>query len=163
MNTGCQSPISKGTTMSNLLENGDFASGKLEPWTTTSSEDIWEIKPEGAGYYIQLAKAGSLSQSIPEGGYKPTALTFEVRAGEVVKPGDFVVFSYAAFVTAPDGAEVFADISGATKEWQPVTLNIDRKSTAASTVTVQVHTASDPETLKAQAGQVHFRNFQLIQ
>ncbi|MEX6665861.1 hypothetical protein [Pseudomonas sp. W2-17] len=147
--------------MSNLLKNGDFASGELEPWTTTSSEESWEIKQDASGHYMQLAKAGNLSKATLEGSFKPTALTFEVRAGEVVKPGDFVVFSHAALVTTADGAELFADISGATKDWQRITLKIDRKPIPASTVTVQVHTASDPEKLRAQAGQVHFRNFQL--
>jgi hypothetical protein len=162
MSTGCQLQISKGMTMDNLLINGDFLTGELAPWTSTSGEETWTIKTDNEGAYIQLTKSADVSQSLPEGSYKPSALTFEVRAGEVVKPGDFIVFSYAAVVTTPAGAEVFGDISGATKEWQPVTLKIERKPTPASQVTVQVHTASDSEMLKAQAGNVHFRNFRLI-
>jgi hypothetical protein len=148
--------------MNNFLVNGDFATGQLAPWTTTATEETWEIKPDGGAYYLQLAKAGSLSQTTPQGSYKPTALTFEVRAGEVVKPGDFVVFSYAALVTTTAGPELYGNIWVATKEWQPITLKIDRKSTPANKVTVQVHTASDPEVLKVRAGNVHFRNFRLI-
>jgi hypothetical protein len=152
--------------MDNLLENGDFGTNELAPWTTTASSETWAIKPDNgdgnARYYIQLSKGGNLSQSIPEGSYKPTALTFEVRAGETVKPGDFVLFSYAALCAVPGGAAGFGDVGGATADWRVITLNIDIKPHPATTVTVQVHTASDTQTLKAQAGAVHFRNFRLI-
>jgi hypothetical protein len=161
-----QSQISKGMIMDNLLENGDFATNQLGPWTTTAGDETWTIKPnEGDNkpdYYLQLSKGGNLSQSIPEGSYKPTALTFEVRAGETVKPGDFVLFSYAALCAVPGGAAGFGDVGGATADWRLITLAIDIKPDPASTVMVQVHTASDTQTLKAQAGTVHFRNFRLI-
>ncbi|SEJ86228.1 hypothetical protein [Pseudomonas sp. NFR16] len=148
--------------MDSLLINGDFGTGKLAPWTSASGEETWEIKPEGAGYYIQLTKAAELTQNTPEGSYKPTVLTFEARAGQTLKPGDFVMFSYSALVTTAEGAEGYGDLGAATETWQTMTLNIDRKPSPATTVTVQVHTASDPEKLNGQPGQVHFRNFRLV-
>ena len=127
-----------------------------------AGEEKLEIKPDGSGYYIQLAKAGSLFQTIPEGTHKPTSLTFEVRAGEVVKPGDFVLFSYGVLLNVAAGVEGFGDINGATAEWRSIELKIDRKSTPATSMIVQIYTVSDSQTLKAQAGNVHFRNFRLI-
>lgn len=154
--------ISKGMTMDNILINGDFGTGKLTPWTSASGEETWEIKPEGAGYYIQLTKAADLTQITPEGSYKPTVLTFEVRAGQTVKPGDYVMFSYSAVVTTAEGAAGHGDLGGATEKWQTVTLNIPHTPSPATTVTVQVNTASDPEKLGGQPGQVHFRNFRVV-
>lgn len=154
--------------MDNLLENGNFASNQLAPWTTTAGDETWTIKPnEGDNkpdYYLQLSKGGNLVQTLREGSYKPTVLTFEVRAGEVLKPGDFVLFSYAVLciVPAPKLALGFGGIDGATAGWRLITLAIDIKPDPASTVMVQVHTASDAQTLKAQAGTVHFRNFRLV-
>lgn len=147
--------------MSNLLKNGDFASGELEPWTITSSEVTGEIKKDGAVYYVQLAKAAGLSQSLPKGSYKPSIFTFEVRAGEIIEPGDSILFSYGVLISTVGSAEAFGDISVATEEWKKVTLEIDRKPIPANTVTVQVHTVSNSSKLRAQAGQVHLRNFQL--
>ncbi|MGE6388632.1 hypothetical protein ACQKEN_23600 [Pseudomonas sp. NPDC078416] len=148
--------------MKNILENGDFHTGELAPWTSTTGEASWTIKTDDVGAYIQLTKAADLSQTTPQGTYKPTTLTFEVRAGEVVKPGDLVVFGFGLVVYATGEAQGFGDVSGATKEWRTVTFTIDRKPTPATMVTVQFFTASDPERLKVQAGTVHFRNFQLL-
>lgn len=147
--------------MSNLLKNGNFASGELEPWTITSSEVTGEIKEEGSVCYVQLAKAAGLSQSLPEGNYKPSQFSFYVRAGEIIKPGDSILFSYGVLISTVGSAEAFGDISVATEEWKKVTLEMKRKPIPATTVTVQVHTVSDPEKLKTQAGQVHFKDFEL--
>ncbi|WP_282371879.1 hypothetical protein [Pseudomonas sp. PS02290] len=147
--------------MSNLLKNSDFASGELEPWTITPTEVTGGIKKEGAVYYVQLAKAAGLSQSLPEGNYKPSKFTFYVRAGEIIKPGDSILFSYGVLISTVGSAEAFGDISVATEEWKKVTLEMKRKPIPATTVTVQVHTVSDPEKLKTQAGQVHFKDFEL--
>ncbi|TDV49305.1 hypothetical protein EC919_108283 [Pseudomonas graminis] len=149
--------------MKNILENGDFQTGELAPWTSTTGEASWTIKTDDEGPYIQLIKAADLSQTTPQGTYKPTTLTFEVRAGEVVKPDDLVVFGFGIVVYAAGEAQGFGDIWGATNEWRTVTFPINRKPTPATMVTVQFFTASDPERLKVQAGTVHFRNFQLIE
>ena len=149
-------------SLENLLKNGDFSTGDLPPWTTTAGEDTWKIKSDSEGYYAQLTMGGSLSQSLPAGIYKPTSLIFEVRAGQDVKPGDFVIFSYAVFLNTSEGGEVYGNILAAYEEWREIAIDLNRKPLPANVVTVQVHTATNPEALRIEVGSVHFRNFRLI-
>ena len=155
-------------TMANLLKNGDFSTGKLAPWTAVSEETV-SIKEEDGKYFVQLNTGGSVSQSLGGDTHKFSTLTFDVRAGVPVKPGETVLFVCGVYFTTPDGPDGNLRLSGASKEWREITLNIDTKSSPVSLVKVFFETglafnASQNFVMseETKTGTVHFRNFRLI-
>jgi hypothetical protein len=148
----------------NLIENGDFAGGKLEPWATRGKGV--EVYEEGGRHYVRIPATNHIRQDpqVPTG---PSVLEFQARTREPLNEDQSIIFIAALLFQLTDGGLSILPLAGAVMlgEWQTFTFKIPEHNAVALTLQVTPLGATEVSGLSKVknllVGTVEFRFFSL--
>lgn len=150
----------------NLIYNGGFAEGKLEPWVA-SGKGVGVFE-ERNRHYVRIA-AGSNIQQNPDVPTVATVLEFQARTRESLSAGQSILFIASLFIQLAEG--IGGPIHGfgglvSLDEWQSYTFKIPQYDNAVmATLSITPLGAIDARRLlgveNVGVGTVEFRMFSL--
>lgn len=150
----------------NLIKNGDFAEGKLEPWVA-GGKDVRVFEEEGR-YYVRITPGSNIQQN-PDVPTVATALEFQARAREPLNAGQSILFIATVFIQLADGIggpiHLFADYVSL-DNWESYIFKVPQYDNAVmATLSITPLGATDARRLmgveNVGVGTVEFRMFSL--
>jgi hypothetical protein len=148
----------------NLIENGNFASGMLEPWVT-GGKGV-EVYQEGSRPYVRIPASHYIRQDpqVPTG---LSVLEFQARTREPLNEDQSILFIAALLFQLTDGSLSLLTLAGAVTqgEWQTFTFKIPKHDAVVLTLQVTPLGVTDFSGLSKVknllVGTVEFRFFSL--
>ena len=150
----------------NLIKNGGFAEGKLEPWVA-SGKGVGVFE-EGNRHYVRIAPGSNIQQN-PDVPTVATVLEFQARTRESLSAGQSILFIASLFIQLAEGIGGPIHLFGglvSLDEWQSYTFKIPQYDTAVmATLSITPLGATDARRLlgveDVGVGTVEFRTFSL--
>jgi hypothetical protein len=148
----------------NLIKNGDFAGGKLEPWVA-SDKTVKVVEEEGR-HYVRIPATYNVHQNpqVPTG---PSVLEFHARIRERLDEGQAIIFIAALAIQLTDGSISLLPFAGSVTldEWQLFTFKVPQHDAVKVTLQITPLGATDGSRLSdlknLAVGTVEFKLFSL--